>query len=135
MPLSSVTITLAFLIPVIFSVIFSILISVVLFVSLFTYEDQFSKRKVYRESSPNGEFVFILYQVGQLGWSFGPVKAQIRVLNVKGKTIDKEAIVIHTDGGQLNEFYIDEVCWSDNTIEVVCSGEDGTASYVLELDE
>lgn len=120
---------------ILISIILLILISVVLFVSLFIYEDQFAKREVYRESSPNGEFVFVLYQVGQPGWPFGPVKAQIKILNSEGKTIDKEAIVIHTDGGQLNEFYIDEVCWSDNTIEVVCSGEDGTASYVLELDE
>ncbi len=120
---------------ILISIILLILISVVLFVSLFIYEDQFAKREVYRESSPNGEFVFVLYQVGQPGWPFGPVKAQIKILNSEGKTIDKEAIVIHTDGAQLNEFYIDEVCWSDNTIEVVCSGEDGTASYVLELDE
>ena len=120
---------------ILISIILLILISVVLFVSLFIYEDQFAKREVYRESSPNGEFVFGHYQVGQPGWPFGPVKAQIKILNSEGKTIDKEAIVIHTDGGQLNEFYIDEVCWSDNTIEVVCSGEDGTASYVLELDE
>ena len=112
-----------------------VLISIILFVSVFIYEDQFAKREVYRESSPNGEFVLVLYQVGQPGWPFGPVKAQIKILNSEGKTIDKEAIVIHTDGAQLNEFYIDEVCWSDNTIEVVCSGEDGTASYVLELDE
>ena len=34
----------------------------------------------------------------------------------------KEAIRIHADGGQLNEFHIDEICWSDNIISVVCSG-------------
>ena len=120
---------------ILISIILLILISVVLFVSLFIYEDQFAKREVYRESSPNGEFVFVLYQVGQPGWPFGPVKAQIRVLNVKGKTIDKESIVIHTDGAQLHEVYIDEVCWGDNIIEVVCTGEDGLASYVLDLGE
>ena len=57
------------------------------------------------------------------------------MLNSKGKTIDKESIVIHTDGGQLNEFYIDEICWGEEILEVICSGEDGTASYVLELSK
>lgn len=117
------------------SIAFLMLILMISFVSLFIYEDQFAKREVYRESSSNGEFVFVLYQVGQPGWPFGPVKAEIRVLNEKGKTMDKESIVIHTDGAQLNEFYIDEICWGDNMVEVVCSGEDGTASYVLELEE
>lgn len=120
---------------ILISIVLLVSISIILFVSLFIYEDQFAKSEVYRESSPNGDFIFVLYQVGQPGWPFGPVKAEIRVLNAKGKTIDKESIVIHTDGAQLNEVYIDEICWSENMIEVVCSGEDGTASYVLELEE
>ena len=119
---------------ILISIILLILISVVLFVSLFIYEDQFAKREVYRESSPNGEFVFVLYQVGQPGWPFGPVKAQIKILNSEGKTIDKEAIVIHTDGAQLNECYLDEINWGDTALEVVCRGEDGTSTYVLELN-
>ena len=120
---------------ILISFLLLVLISIILFVSVFIYEDQFAKREVYRESSPNGDFVFVLYQVGQPGWPFGPVKAQIKILNFEGKTINKEAIVIHTDGAQLDELYIDEIRWSENTIEVKCSGEDGTASYVLELDE
>ncbi|MBQ8859433.1 MAG: hypothetical protein IJ012_06580 [Clostridia bacterium] len=111
------------------------LVAAILSVSVFIYEYRFEKKEVYREGSPNGEYHFILYQVGQPEWPFGPVKAEIRALNTKGKTIDKESIVIHTDGGQLHETYIDEICWGDNMIEVVCSGEDGTASYVLELEE
>ena len=118
---------------VLISIVLLISILIILFVSLFIYEDQFARKEVYRQSSPNGEFVFVLYQVGQPGWPYGPVKAQIRVLNSKGKTIDKESIVVHTDGAQLNEFCIDEICWKENIIEVICSGEDGSASYVLNL--
>ena len=105
----------------------------IFFAALFIYEDQFAKKEVYRESSPDNDFVFVLYQVGQPGWPFGPVKAQIKVLNFKGKTIDKESIVIHTDGAQLSRSYIEELRWYDTMLEVECTGEDGTATYVLDL--
>lgn len=117
------------------SIVLFFFVLAIFFVSYFIFSDQFVKQEVYRQSSPNGEFVFVLFQVGQPRWPFGPVKAQIRVMNSKGKTIDKESIVIHTDGGQLNEFYIDEICWGEEILEVICSGEDGTASYVLELSK
>lgn len=111
-----------------------VLTAIISFVMIFIYEDQYKKKEVYRESNPDGDLVFVLYQVGQPEWPFGPVKAQVCVLDSKGKTVDKEAIVIHTDGAQLNEFYLDEVTWSENVVEVVCSGEDGTKTYVLELE-
>ena len=44
--------------------------------------------KIYRESSPNNEYVFALYQVGLPKWPFDPVKAQIKVVNSSGKTVD-----------------------------------------------
>ncbi len=53
------------------------------------------------------------------------------MLNVQGKTIDKEAIIIHSDGAQLSEFNIDEIRWYEDALEVECSGEGGTATYVL----
>ena len=84
---------------ILLSVALVIFISIILYVSLFIYDDQFAKREVYRQTSPNGDFDFVLYQVGQPEWPFGDVKAQISVLNSQGKTIDKESIVIHTDGG------------------------------------
>ena len=102
--------------------------------SVFIYEDQFKKREVYRVENPDNGFAFVLYQVGSPGWPFGPVKAEIRVVNSNGKTLDKEAIVIHTDGAQLSKYYIDGLRWYDTMLEVVCSGEDGTATYVLEFE-
>lgn len=111
-----------------------ILIAVIFFVAINVYADRFMKSEVYREASPDGEFQFVLYQVGQPGWAFGPVKAQLCVLDSNGKTVDKESIVIHTDGAQLNECYLDEINWGDTALEVVCRGEDGTATYVLELN-
>ena len=111
-----------------------VLFLVLLFVAIYIYTDQFQKKEVYRESSPNGEFQFVLYQVGQPGWSFGPVKAQLCVVDSNGKTVDKESIVIHTDGAQLNEVYLDEIQWGEKALSVVCRGEDGLATYVLALE-
>ena len=107
---------------------------IILLVSIFVYQDQFAKKEVYRKSSPNGEYVFVLHQVGQPGFPFGPVKAQISVQDPKGKTIDKESIWVHTDGGQLDELYIKALRWRPDMLEVVCIGEDGRSSYVLEFD-
>lgn len=98
---------------------------------LLIYEEQFRKEEVYREYSPDGEYVFVLSQVGSPGWPFGPVKAQIEVRSSTGKRMDKEGIVVHTDGGQLSKYNIEEIQWNDTFLYVVCCGEDGTAAYIL----
>ncbi len=56
------------------AILFVVVVSVI---ALFIYEVQFKKIAVYRESSPSEDYIFILYQVGQPGWPFGSVKAQI----------------------------------------------------------
>ncbi len=113
-----------------FAIIF---IVILLFVAAFIYEDQFHKTEIYRESSPNNKYVFILYQVGSPEWPFGPVKAQIKVVNSKGKTVDKESISIHNDGAGLYEYNVQEIRWYDTKLEFDCSGEI-SATYVLEFE-
>ena len=107
--------------------------AVLSFVCLVIYEEQFRKEEVYRQSSPDGAYVFVLSQVGSPGWPFGPVKAQIEVRISTGKRMDKESIVVHTDGGRLSEYNIEKIQWHDTFLEVVCRGEDGDAAYVLEF--
>ena len=110
-----------------------ILVSIISFVAIFIYEDQFKKREIYRENSPNSEYEFILYQVGSPSWPFGPVKAQIKVVNSKGKTVDKESILIYNDGAAVYKYNVQEIRWYDTKLEFDCSGEI-SATYVLELE-
>lgn len=107
--------------------------AVLITAALVIYEEQFRKEEVYRQSSPDGKYVFVLSQVGSPGWPFGPVKAQIEVRSPKGKRMDRESIVVHTDGGRLSRYNIEKIRWYDTFLEVVCRGEDGTAAYVLEF--
>ena len=41
-----------------------ILVSIISFVAIFIYEDQFKKREIYQENSPDGNYTIVLYQVG-----------------------------------------------------------------------
>ena len=104
-------------------------------VSLFIYEEQFRKEEVYRESSPDGRYTVVLSQVGSPGWPFGPVKAEIKVLDSDGKTVDRKSVVVHTDGGQLSIYNIETIDWCDDVLKVACVGEDGVAVYTLEYSK
>ena len=115
------------------SVLILLFAAVLIVVSLVIYEELFRKEEVYRQSSPDGEYVFVLSQVGSPGWPFGPVKAQIEVRSFKGKRMDRESIVVHTDGGQLSQYNIETIRWHDTFLEVVCCGEDGATAYVLDF--
>ena len=121
---------------VIVSLIVIILVAIFSFISLLFYAEYFEKREIYREMSPNSEFEFVLYQVGSPEWPFGPVKAQIMVVNSNGKTVDKEAISIHNDGAGLYEYNIKNIYWYDTRLELECTGttENSTAIYILEFE-
>ncbi len=108
------------------------LAAVIFFASAFIYSEEYKKTEVYREQSPNGEFEFVLYQVGSPGWPFGPVKAQVKLLNAKGEMVDKtENFWVDTDGSALREYYIKDVLWQDKELKVVFSGEDGLQNQIL----
>lgn len=115
------------------AVIIAIVTIITTFVFAFVYEENFKKTEVYREQSPNKEYEFVLYQVGAPAWPFGPVKAEIRVLDPDGKTIDKESIVVYNDGGTLSEYNVDDVRWNYNSVEFICVAE-VSATYMLEFD-
>ena len=118
---------------VIIALIVIILVAIFSFVSLLIYAEHFEKREIYRENSPNNEYEFILYQVGSPSWPFGPVKAQIKVVNSKGKTVDKESILIYNDGAAVYKYNVQEIRWYDTKLEFDCSGEI-FATYVLEFE-
>ena len=120
----------------IYGLIVIILVAIFSFVSLLIYAEYFEKREVYREMSPNNEFEFVLYQVGSPEWPFGPVKAQIKVVDTGGKLINKETISIHNDGAGVSEFNIKEICWYDTKLELQCTGttEHSIATYILEFE-
>lgn len=118
---------------IIISLVILVFIVIISFVSVFIYAEFFEKREVYREVNPNTEYEFILYQVGSPSWSYGPVKAEIKVINSAGKTVDKESILIYNDGGPVFKYNVQEIHWYDTKLEFDCSGEI-SATYVLEFD-
>ncbi|MBQ8324164.1 MAG: hypothetical protein IJX82_03340 [Clostridia bacterium] len=120
---------------IILTVFILLFVAAAVFVSLLVYEIQFKKTEVHREESPDGAYEFVLYQVGAPGWPYGPVKAEIRVLDAEGDVLDKETIVIGNDGGNITVHNLDELRWSDTALEVVCHGEEGVTTYILELAE
>ncbi|MBQ8433034.1 MAG: hypothetical protein IJX28_09145 [Clostridia bacterium] len=116
---------------VLLSLLATILAAILFFVAVFIYTDQFKKEEIYRGTDPDSEYVFVLYQVGAPGWPFGPVKAEVRVLNAMGNTVDKESVLVYTDGARLTESYIGEINWGEKTLEIDFLGENRT-SCVLE---
>ena len=111
----------------ILAVILAVVIAATLFVGAFIagliYEEHFKKVEIYREPSPSNEYVFVLYQVGAPEWPFGPVKAEVRVLDSKGKTLDKESVLVYTDGACLTYHYISTVLWEEDSFEIDFNGE------------
>lgn len=106
---------------------------IVIAISTFVYFERFHKTEIYRESSPDGLHTFVLCQVGSPGWPFGPVKAEIRVLNAKGRTVAKEAFWVNNDGGSLYEFNIKAIRWYEAKLELDLKGADDPTptTYVL----
>ena len=117
----------------------SILLAVILFCAIvfsffmIIYANDYAKHEIYREDSSDGEYVFVLYQVGSPKWPFGPVKAHIRVYNQSDKIIDRKEFWVNNDGTRLTEFNIKEIRWYDTEIEVDIKGYDDkfSTTYVL----
>ena len=82
---------------------------------------------IRKEFIPGKGNVFVLYQVGAPEWPFGPVKAEVRVLDSKGKTLDKESVLVYTDGACLTYHYISAVHWEEDSFEIDFSGEKTTS--------
>ena len=107
---------------------------IVIAISTFVYFERFHKTEIYRENSPDGLHTFVLCQVGSPGWPFGPVKAEIRVLNAKGRTVDKETFVVNNDGKQLCVWNILTVRWNESKLEIELIGDDDSkpTTYVFD---
>lgn len=84
----------------------------------------FYRPEVYRGSSSDNEYVLVIKQIGSPGWPYGPVKAQIKVLNANEKKLDKETVLVYTDGTDLwPEYHVGEIRWGENTLEIDFNGE------------
>ena len=105
----------------------------VLNLSSCVYKEGFKKKEIYRESSPDGAYTVVFYQVGQPGWPFGPVKAQIKLCNKRGRTIDKLTLSINNDGGQLFKSNIRLLQWRDSVVELHIKGADDDVATAYTL--
>ena len=99
------------------SVLAFILLAIMPFFTGCMHVDQLqNKEEVYRESSPDNAYTLVVCQVGDPGWPYGPVKAKVRVQSAKGKTVDKESVLVYTDGTRLTKHHIEEVDWSERLL-------------------
>ncbi|MBR5135352.1 MAG: hypothetical protein IKV35_07115 [Clostridia bacterium] len=104
--------------------------------AVFVYEEKFKKTEVYRECDPNGAYVFVLYEIGEPVWAFGPVKARIAVLDSRGKTVVKQDLSLNNDGSHVHELNVEALRWREGALEVQLKGFDDEekTTYTLSFD-
>ena len=114
-----------------------ILVSIISFVAIFIYEDQFKKREIYQENSPNGNYTIVLYQLGSPQWSFGSVKAKLVLEDANGKKIDEEDFGLANDGAGVFEGNVKEITWMENQVKIIMGESDTTKqfTYILSYTE
>ena len=114
-----------------------ILVSIISFVVIFIYEDQFKKREIYQENSPDGNYTIVLYQVGSPQWSFGSVKAKLVLEDANGKKIDEEDFGLANDGAGVFEGNVKEITWMENQVKIIMGESDTTKqfTYILSCTE
>jgi len=79
--------------------------------------------EICRESSPDGEYEVVLYQVGST-FLFSPAKARLKVLDGKGRTLAKIELQVNNDGGNVEKENIEGIRWYDDRVEVDIRGWD-----------
>lgn len=89
--------------------------------------------EICRESSPDGEYEVVLYQVGSTGWFFSPASARLKVLDGKGRTLAKIEFQVNNDGGGVEKKNIEGIRWYESYVEVDIRGwDDGSpTTYTL----
>ena len=114
-----------------------ILVSIISFVAIFIYEDQFKKREIYQENSPDGNYTIVLCQVGSPQWSFGSVKAKLVLEDANGKKIDEEDFGLANDGAGVFEGNVKEITWMENQVKIIMGESDTTRqfTYILSYTE
>ncbi len=110
-----------------------IVLCVTFFVAAFIYGDRFQKTEIYTEVSPDGAYTFVLNQIGQPGFPFGPVKAEIKVCDAKGKTLDKCTFYLNNDGTSIWVGQIKEIRWYDTGVEMRIHGADDYEDSIYSL--
>lgn len=114
-----------------------ILVSIISFVAIFIYEDQFKKREIYQENSPDGNYTIVLYQVGSPQWSFGSVKAKLVLEDANGKKIDEEDFGLANDGAGVFEGNVKKITWMEKQVKIIMGESDTTKqfTYILSYTE
>lgn len=84
-------------------------------------------RELLRETSPNGNYVIVINEIGEPDWPFGADHIEVRLfenMNVNGYRVSFEADV-HNDGGHAGY----KVEWFDNGVQIALSGEEQPTAY------
>ena len=112
-----------------------IALAIVAIPSWFLYVSKFERTELCRYTGPDEEYNVILYEIGDASWPFGPVKAQLKVVDQKGKKITERDFWVYNDGGNLDTKNITSVVWLDSRIEVTIRHFDGApkTTYWLPL--
>ena len=105
----------------------------VLNISSCVYREEFKKIPLYWENSPDSAYTFIYYQVGRQEWAYQKVKAQIRVCDAKGKTLDKVNITVLQDGGRASKYDVKSIHWYDTKLACEIRGSDESVATTYTL--
>lgn len=108
----------------IFVVIFVFSVLLVSFGAVLVTCGAMGPHEICRESSPDGEYEVVLYQVGSTGWFFSPASARLKVLDGKGRTVAKIEFQINNDGTGVEKKNIQGIRWYDDRVEVDIRGWD-----------
>jgi len=99
---------------------------------LMVYFVVYHESEVCRESSPDGGYELVLCQVGS-PWLFSPVKARLKVLDGKGRTLAKIELQVNNDGTDAEKENIEGIRWYDKRVEVDIRGWDDRDPKTYEL--
>ena len=112
-----------------------IILAIIAFATWFVYVSEFEKTELCRYISPDEEYNVIVYEIGDASWPFGPVKAQLKVVDQWGKTVAEREFWVYNDGGNLDLGNITSIVWLDSRVEITFRHFDGmpTTTYWLPL--
>ncbi|MBE6797661.1 MAG: hypothetical protein E7531_04920 [Ruminococcaceae bacterium] len=110
-------------------IIFLAIFMVVIIAACFIKEEIF----ITSQTSPDGNYVVSLYQVGSPQWPFGSVDARLVLENANGKKVDKVKFSLANDGAGVFEGNIEKITWKKNQVEIIMGEADTTNQFTYVL--
>lgn len=100
-------------------------------IAVIKYEVDYKKTEVLKASE--GAYTLTMYQVGEPGWPFGPVKGQF-VLRKDGKKCNTFSFAVANDGGNLSPGNV-LIKWEEDCVRLRVNGEEQEDMlYILGFD-